>query len=129
MNAFDRDFKVNGPYIVRVVRTMLQGWRRYKDHPDRRIRRRFEREARDLPVTYAAALWATRRWFRSDPILEPKITRILKNVYREFGLKSRLAVPLAGRYVHFRLRQEDKRLRQGRTYEPPTFYEMTNQPA
>ena len=129
LNAFDRDFKVNGPYIVRVVRTMLQGWRRYKDHPDRRIRRRFEWEARDLPVTYAAALWAARRWFRSDPILEPKITRILKDVYREFGLKSRLAVPLAGRYVHFRLRREDRRLRQGCTYEPPTFYEMANQPA
>ncbi len=77
----------------------------------------------------ASLQYHSRRWFRSDPILEPKVTRILKDVYREFGLKSRLAVPLAGRYVHLRLRREDRRLSQGCTYEPPTFYEMTNQSA
>ena len=39
VRAFDRDFAVNGPSTVRIVRTTLAGWKRYKDHPDPRIRR------------------------------------------------------------------------------------------
>ncbi|MFH1748476.1 MAG: cobalamin-dependent protein, partial [Planctomycetota bacterium] len=41
LRAFRRDFEVNGPSLMRLTRTMLQGWRRYKDHPERRIRRRY----------------------------------------------------------------------------------------
>ena len=127
LKAFNRDFQVNGPSIVRVVRTMLQGWQRYKNHPDARIRKRFRWEARDLPVHLAGALWAARRWFRSDPILKSKIAKILNELYREFGLKARVAGPLVGRYIQFRLRREDRRLRRGWTYEPPTFCETTSQ--
>jgi radical SAM superfamily enzyme YgiQ (UPF0313 family) len=127
LKAFDRDFWVNGPSIVRVARTTLQGWLRYKSHPDPRIRKRFAWEARDLPVSFAGALWAARRWFRSDPMLKKKITRVLRELYREFGLKARVAGPLAGRYIRFRLRREARRLRRGWTYEPPTFCEPTNQ--
>ena len=128
VRAFNRDFKINGPSVVRVVRTTLQGWQRYKHHPDLRIRRRFAWEARDLPVSLAGALWAARRWFRSNPILKPKITRVLKELYKEFGLKSRVSAPLVGRYLQFMLRREDRRLRRGWIYEPPTFYEeATNQ--
>ncbi|MFQ5550520.1 MAG: B12-binding domain-containing radical SAM protein [Gemmatimonadales bacterium] len=127
MKAFDRDFWVNGPSVIRVIRTTLQGWRRYKNHPDLRIRMRFAWEARDLPVSFAGILWATRRWFRSDPMLKKKITGVLKELYRECGLKARLAGPLAGRYIRFRLRREARRLRRGWTYEPPTFCEVTNQ--
>ncbi len=125
--AFDLDFRVNGPSIVRVVRTTLQGWRRYGNHPEARIRKRFAWEARHLAVGYAGALWAARRWFRSDPVLESKIARTLGELYREFGLKARAAGPLVGRYLRFTLRREDRRLRRGWTYEPPTFRETTNQ--
>jgi hypothetical protein len=38
MRAFDRDFLQNGPSTVRIVRTTLAGWQRYKNHPDPRIR-------------------------------------------------------------------------------------------
>ena len=128
LRAFHRDFAVNGPSVIRVARTILQGWQRYKNHPDRRIRNRYAREARNLPVTYAGALWATRNWFRSDPVLSAKISRTLTDIHHEFGLKSRLAAPLLGRYLRFTLGREDRRLRRGWTYEPPTFYE-TNQMA
>jgi radical SAM superfamily enzyme YgiQ (UPF0313 family) len=127
LKAFDWDFRVNGPSVVRVIRTTLQGWRRYKSHPDLRIRKRFAWEARDLPVSLVGAVWAARRWFRSDPVLKKKITKVLKELYREFGIKARVAGPLAGRYVRFRLRREARRLRRGLTYEPPTFCETTNQ--
>ncbi|MFH1748268.1 MAG: B12-binding domain-containing radical SAM protein, partial [Planctomycetota bacterium] len=123
LRAFRRDFEVNGPSLMRLTRTMLQGWRRYKDHPERRIRRRYAWDTRGLATMYAGALWATRHWYRDDPALSAKIARILKDIYREFGLKSRLAAPLVGRYLRFTMAREDRRLRQGWTYEPPTFCE------
>jgi hypothetical protein len=126
LRAFRRDFTVNGPSVIRVARTILQGWQRYKNHPDQRIRSRFSWEARDLPFTYPGVLWAARHWFRSQPSLSVKISRTLDGIYREWGLKARLAGPLVGRYLRHTLSREEDRLRSGWTYEPPTFYE-TNQ--
>jgi hypothetical protein len=125
LRAFQRDFDVNGPSISRLVRTTLQGWQAYKNHPDRRIRERFAREARSLAVVHAGGLWAARRWFRRNPALSAKITRILKDTYREFGLKSRLAAPVVGQYLYVMIRHEDRRLRRGWTYEPPTLCETS----
>ena len=48
VRAFDRDFQRNGPSTLRIVRTTLAGWKRYKNHPDARIRERFAWEAREL---------------------------------------------------------------------------------
>ncbi|MFQ5411984.1 MAG: B12-binding domain-containing radical SAM protein, partial [Phycisphaerae bacterium] len=123
LRAFRRDFEVNGPSLIRLTRTMLRGWQRYKNHPNRAVRERFAWEARDLAVAYAGALWATRRWFRRNFTLSAKISRILKELYREYGLKSRLAAPIVGRYLRFMMKREDRRLRRGWTYEPPTFCE------
>ena len=109
--------------VIRMARTILQGWRRYKNHPDRRIRRRFAWDAEELPVTFAGALWAAKRWFRTNPELTAKISGILKDIHREFGVRSRLIAPLVGRYLRIKLSREDRRLRKGWTYEPPTFYE------
>lgn len=126
--AFVRDFQTNGPSVVRMARTMLQGWQRYRKHADPRVRRRFRQECRELPTTYAAALWAARRWFGNQPALRARIDQVLRGVYREFGLMARVVAPLAGRYIHRMLSREDQRLRTGWTYEPPTFYERVNQP-
>src|SRR5204863_27701 len=46
--AFRRDFERNGPSIYRICRTTLEGWRRYKNDPDMRVRARFAWEARSL---------------------------------------------------------------------------------
>ena len=123
LNAFRRDFFVNGPSILRIARTVLQGWKRYKNHPNLRIRRRFAWEARDLPVTLAGALWAAKRSFRSNVALSARITSTLKEIHREFGLKSRLITPFVGRYLGIMIAREERRLKRGWTYEPPTFYE------
>jgi hypothetical protein len=48
---------------------------------------------------------------------------LLKELRAEFGWKSRLVSLLAGPYVYWKLRREEKRLAAGWTYEPPTFYE------
>jgi hypothetical protein len=129
LRAFRRDLEQNGPSIVRLAKTMLQGWQRYKNHPDRRIRARFARCTRGLGTVYAGALWAARHWYRGQPALADKMSRILKDIHRAFGLKSRLAAPLVGRYVRFKMAREDRRLRRGWTYEPQTFCEINQRVA
>src|ERR1035441_3521581 len=42
--AFQRDFERNGPSLFRICRTTFTGYMRYKNHPDRRIRERWQRE-------------------------------------------------------------------------------------
>ncbi|MBI4323353.1 MAG: hypothetical protein HY596_03655, partial [Candidatus Omnitrophica bacterium] len=128
LKAFQRDFEVNGPSVLRIARTILKGWRRYRHHPDQRVRNRFAWEARDLVVTYPATLWAARRWFRErNPGVFQKITALLHEIKQDVGLKARVAAPLAGWVVWSKLRKEDRRLKAGWTYEPPTFYEMNEQ--
>ena len=129
LRAFERDFYVNGPSVVRTARTLLQGWRRHRDHSDPRVRRRWEWEIRHLPTHHAGALWAARKWFADNPALQERIDHVLRDVMAEFGDQAQRAAPLVGRYVYERLEAEDRRLRDGRSYEPPTFYDQTNQPA
>lgn len=51
------------------------------------------------------------------------MTLLLQELYREFGLKSRLTAAIAGPIVLWKIRREEQRLAAGWTYEPPTFYE------
>jgi len=122
-NAFKRDFEVNGPSLVRMMRTMLAGWKTYKNHPDPCIRRRFQWEIRSLKTTYAAAVWAMKRWYKADEKMYGKIKSILNDIYREFGWKTRIIAPLLGMFIKGAMKREQKRLDAGWTYEPAMFYE------
>jgi radical SAM superfamily enzyme YgiQ (UPF0313 family) len=122
--AFTRDFQVNGPSVLRVARTTLAGYKRYHKHPDPRIRKRFQQEAKDLASVYAGGLWAARRWFADQPQVRDRLAAVLNDLYKVCGLKSRLLAPLIGRYLYSKIKQEDTRLKTGWTYEPPTFYEL-----
>jgi hypothetical protein len=75
---------------------------------------------------YAGALWAARHWYRKDALQSAKISSILKDIYAEFGLKSRLVAPLVGRYVRWMMAREERRIRRGWMFEPPTFCETAN---
>ncbi|MEN6450984.1 MAG: cobalamin-dependent protein [Thermoguttaceae bacterium] len=127
LRAFHRDFELNGPSVVRIIRTTLRGWRRYRNHPNPRIRARFADDAANLPVKYAGILWAARHRYRHEPHRRQLIGQVLAELYAECGWKARLAAPLVGRYLYHTLRREEQRLESGWTYEPPTFYE-TNSP-
>jgi radical SAM superfamily enzyme YgiQ (UPF0313 family) len=124
VRAFQRDFELNGPSVVRIVRTMLNGWQRYKNHPDARVRRRFAWEARDLPTSYSAVVAGAGLYYRGNPGLRAKMESLLAALHREFGLRSRLYASLGGPYVYWKMCREEKRLARGWTYEPPTFYEQ-----
>ncbi len=62
--AFWRDFELNGPSLYRISRTLLAGWKKYKDSPDARVRERFTREMDRLSGIYSSALWAMEHQFR-----------------------------------------------------------------
>jgi radical SAM superfamily enzyme YgiQ (UPF0313 family) len=122
--AFERDFRANGPSVLRIARTLLEGWRRYKDHPDARVRERYRFECRDLPTAYAGSLWAAERWFGGDEPLRERLRRVRGAIVREFGLTARLMGPIAGSFILAAMYRERRRLRRGEPNEPPTFYEV-----
>src|SRR3989304_4267194 len=124
LRAFEREFEVNGPSVIRIVRTVLRGWRAYQHHPDARIRARFAHEAAALPMRYSGVLWAARRYYRSDPHRRRLISQVLAELHAEFGWRSRMWAPVVGQYLYRQLLREQQRLARGWTYEPPTFFEV-----
>ena len=98
LRAFQRDLEVNGPSVVRNVRTLLAGWKRYKDHPDSRIRRHYAYESRELSGTYSALVAATRMYYRGNVEMQARLDLLLKDLHHEFGWKSRFYSALGGPY-------------------------------
>jgi len=122
--AFARDFERNGPSLYRICRTTLQGWKRYKNDPDPRVRQRFEWEVRSIKSSYSGLLWAMERQLKSaDPAMSQQIRALRQEIGREFGLGTRLIAGLLGRVMLWTSRREQKQLDQGKTYEPKTFVE------
>jgi radical SAM superfamily enzyme YgiQ (UPF0313 family) len=125
--AFQRDFERNGPSLYRICRTMLQGWRRYRDYADPRVRERFAREMRKVSLGYTAALWVMEREFRRvNENVSRQIHEVRKEIEREFGFLSRASATFLGPVLWWTNRREEKRLAAGKTYEPPTILERRN---
>jgi radical SAM superfamily enzyme YgiQ (UPF0313 family) len=125
--AFWRDFERNGPSLYRMCRTILQGWRRYKDHPDPRVRERFAREAKKLSGAYNAALWVMEKEFKKvNRSVSERIHKLRREVEKEFPVVARLTAASLGPVLLWSTRREENRLRLGHTYEPPTFLERRN---
>jgi radical SAM superfamily enzyme YgiQ (UPF0313 family) len=124
--AFRRDFERNGPSIYRICRTTLNGWLRYKNDPDPRVRARFAWEARSLKDGYAAALWAMERYLRANPEISARIQELRQQIGHEFGWASRMVTNLLGPVLWWSARREERRLRAGATYEPATIIERRN---
>ena len=125
--AFRRDFERNGPSIYRICRTTMQGWKRYRNDADTRVRDRFAWEARSLRDGYAAALWAMERHLKQgNDQVAAKIRTLRKEIAREFGLVSRLVTAALGPVLLWSARREEKRLAAGWTYEPKPIVERWN---
>ena len=125
--AFLRDFELNGPSIYRICRTMLQGWRRYKDHPDPRVRERYEREGKELRKTYGPALWAIEHELReTNAEVSRRVGDLRRELEGEFGSFTRWVSRIAGPIMLWSTRREERKLAQGKVYEPPTFVERRN---
>ncbi len=124
LRAFRRDFAVNGPSLVRIVRTLLRGRRRYRGHSDLRVRRRFEHEWRELPTTWAGVLWACERWCGPRSAMGASIRPLREEIEAEFGWRARVSARTLGPVIRAAMALEQRRLDRGWTYEPPTFYEV-----
>jgi radical SAM superfamily enzyme YgiQ (UPF0313 family) len=125
--AFLRDFERNGPSIYRICQTMLQGWKRYKNYHDARVRARFEWEVRQLKSAYNASLWAMEKRLKHvNGQVSRQIKSLRKDVEQEFGVAARGTRAFLGPLLLWSSRREDKRLARGKTYEPPTFVERRN---
>jgi radical SAM superfamily enzyme YgiQ (UPF0313 family) len=126
-SAFRSDFERNGPSLYRMCQTIYQGWQRYRDYPDPRVRERFAREMKKLSTAYNAALWVMEREFRRvNRSVSAQIERLRREIEREFPIKARVASALLGPVMLWSSRREERRLAAGVTYEPPTIVERTN---
>lgn len=126
IDAFQRDFDVNGPSLARMIETTLNGWQKYKNHPNKRIRANYARAKNELRFSYAGAIWAMRKYYRRNKRIRAQMNELLHRLYEEFGWSTRMTAPLVGRYIHFKLKREEKRLAEGWTYEPSPFYEKND---
>ena len=125
--AFWRDFERNGPSLYRMCRTMLEGWKRYRDYPDLRVRERFTREMKKVSTGYNAALWAMERQFRKvNRQVSEDIRSLRCEIQNEFPLMGRASAAVLGPILLWSARREEKLLAKGRTYEPPTIIERSN---
>ncbi len=125
--AFLRDFQRNGPSLYRICRTTLDGWQRYKNDADPRIRKRFEWEVRSIQTAYSGLLWAMERQLqRSNATVSQQIRALRLDIASEFGALTRAITWIVGPIALWTSRREQKRMNQGKTYEPKTIVEHRN---
>jgi radical SAM superfamily enzyme YgiQ (UPF0313 family) len=120
--AFARDYERNGPSLFRLVETMFNGWRRYKDDVDARVRRRVAHEAQQLRTGYAPVIWAIDHYLRetAHPAAE-RVSAFRQQFERELGIVARTTSRVAGPMLHWAARRDAARYPLGRPLEPATF--------
>lgn len=126
--AFRRDFEINGPSLYRICQTTLEGLKRYRFHPDLRVRERFEREAQTLRTHYSALLWAMEKHLReTNDTVADRIRELREDIRRNCGaVRSATWSWLGGPLMLWLTKREERKLQDGVTYEPETFVERRN---
>jgi hypothetical protein len=105
----------------------LQGWKRYKNDLDPRVRERFNWEVRSLKTAYSGLLWAMERQLRrSNEAMSRQVRELRKEMGREFGVFAKVMAHILGPALLWTSQREEKRLAEGKTYEPETFIERRN---
>lgn len=126
LRAFNRDFAINGPSVIRAVRTTLQGWKKHKAHTDSRVQKRFEWESKDLLKHGVPMVVAAIDYYEDQPALRSRFEELRGELFREYGQQAERFAQAAAPFVLDKIREEEKRLAEGWTYEPPTFYEQND---
>jgi hypothetical protein len=125
--AFRRDLERNGPSLFRICRTTFSGWKRHHNHPEPRVRARYQRDARVLSLAYAPTLWAMERRLRkSSPDVATRIRELRLQIEAAFGASARAAARTLGPVLWFTSWREDRRLSRGHSYDPATIIERRN---
>ncbi len=125
--AFDLDYERNGPSLFRLMRTMFDGWKRYRNDSDPLVRARAWLEAKQLRTSYGAALWAMEKYLRdTNRQVSERIRDLRVDVERELGLVSRLVNHIAGPVALWASRRDHRRFPEGRRLEPQMFVDRRN---
>jgi hypothetical protein len=125
--AFQRDYEANGPSLLRMMRTIFEGWKRYGQDGDARVRERFRAEASKLREGYGAALWAMERYLRdSNAPISARARELRREIERELGGLSWAIDRLIGPVLLWSARREASLFPAGRPLEPQTFVERRN---
>jgi hypothetical protein len=125
--AFLRDFERNGPSLFRICRTTFEGWKRYRNYPDPRVRERFARELSSLRHAYTGMLWAMEHRLRdTNQAVSRRIRELRVDILRESGLDARIASAVVGPLMLWAAKRERKRLAAGSGYEPHMIVERHN---
>jgi hypothetical protein len=64
-----------------------------------------------------------KKWYQGDKRIAKKMEVLLNGLCQEFGWTTRIFGALSGRYFYHTLKKEEKRLADGWSYEPKSFYE------
>ena len=78
---------------------------------------------------HIAVVTAAVKYFKKiNPEMYAKLEQLRKDIVKEFGLKTRIISKVGGIYVTHKMKKEMKRLAEGQTWEPPTYYEHNFEP-
>lgn len=125
--AFRRDYERNGPSLFRLARTRLEGWRRYHDDADPRVRERARNEGLELKSGYGAALYAMEKYLkRTNGEVSERIHEVRRSIERELGGVTRWWDHLTGSILLWAARRDARLFPGGRHLEPSTFLERRN---
>ena len=125
--AFRLDFERNGPSLYRLMRTMMEGVKRYGEDHDPRVRERLSTAAAQLRTSYGASLWAMEKYLReSNQAVSERVRELRLQVERELGGISKYVNNLLGPVLLWSSRRDARRFPAGRPLEPRTFVERTN---
>jgi radical SAM superfamily enzyme YgiQ (UPF0313 family) len=125
--AFTLDYERNGPSLFRLMRTMFDGWKRYRNDPDPLVRARAWLEAKQLRTSYGAALWAMEKYLRdTNRQVSERIRELRVDVERELGVVSRVVNHIAGPVALWASRRDHRLFPEGRRLEPRMFIDRRN---
>ena len=106
---------------------MLVSWRRYRDDPDERVRRRVRGEAARLERGHGAALWAMEKYLRdSNRAVSDRIGEVRRQVEKEIGGLAPMINRLVGPVLLWSARRDARLAPTGRRLEPQTFVDRRN---
>ncbi len=119
--AFAKDFEINGPSIIRILRTQFEGYNRYKNSDNKAIKKRFSRTVNNQWAIFSSAMtWSARKYFKKkgNPPLVKKMNDFLNQLHNEFGKIVTISTPIMGRLFYKLLTREEKKQAKGHQYEP-----------
>jgi radical SAM superfamily enzyme YgiQ (UPF0313 family) len=123
LKAFERDFQVNGPSVLRFFETLLNGWEKYSSSKNERIQKLIMERTKPFIHIMPGLLKSMRNFTKKNDRSTHKFDDIQKRAYSHASITDKALAPFISLFVTFFMEMEKRRLSRGFAFEPPTFYE------